>query len=267
MRYRRCLITRYNVESHAALKAGIDPFSPGWMEHRDRLFRRYCLPSVQSQTERGFDWFVMFHPATPRGFIEVIEGVGIAVFARTTNEALGIIQRDHNDANIIVSTRLDNDDAIAPDFMQHVRATIDDALQNGFGSGQDFLVSYRNGIVAHAPSGRWRAHSQPSAPFLTLVEHLPPGQSWLSVLGLNHNEAPKLFPMISLDNEDPMWALMIHERNISNHTLWNASTTAHGKLRSFPQQFPEYRRANAPLVMFERTRMRIERWLGKAWCR
>jgi hypothetical protein len=250
MRYQQLLLTRYNVESEAAAQAGIDPFSSGWIEHRDLLFRRYCVASVRNQTYREFEWFVMFHPETPREYFDFLDGIGIVIFARTTKEAVGIIQRKYIRSDTVVSSRMDNDDAIAPDFMRQVQMTVDGALQSGFGGGQDFLVSFRNGIVAHAPSGRWRPHSQPSAPFLTLVEHLPIGPSWLSPLGVGHDEAPNLFPMISLDNKDPLWAFIVHERNISNHDLWLPSTITQETLRSFPQRFPRYRRGNALHVAF-----------------
>jgi hypothetical protein len=242
MPYQQFLVTRYNVEFEAAAEAGVDPFSSGWLQHRDKLFQRYCVPSVRNQVHRDFDWFVMFHPDTPRQYLDAIDGIGIAILARTTREATEIIQRDYIQSETVIASRIDNDDAIAPDFMHRVRATVDAALNSGFADGQDFAVSFCNGIVVHAPSQKWRPRSAISPPFLTLVEHLPAGKSWRSPLGVSHVEVPELFPMMSLNNKAPMWAFIVHERNISNQVLWESATRDDLKLRSFPRRFPSYKR-------------------------
>jgi Putative rhamnosyl transferase len=244
-RYQQLLITRYNVVFEAAVQAGVDPFSPDWMQHRDMLFRRYCIASVRHQTHQDFDWFILFHPETPREYFDFLGGIGIAIFARTTEEAIMTIQNEYIRSDIVVASRIDNDDAIAPEFMRRVRDTFDAAVRTGFSDGQDFLISFRNGIVAHVPSQRWRPRSAISAPFLTLVEHLPTGKNWRSPLGMSHNEAPNLFPMMSMDNKTPMWACIVHEQNISNQDLWESSSKADRNLRSFPRRFPRYRRWRA----------------------
>jgi hypothetical protein len=264
MRFQQILITRYNVESSAAAEAGIDPFLAGWIAHRDLLFRRYCAASVRNQTHRDFDWFIMFHPETPRKYFDFLEGTGIPIFARTHREGIGIIQRKHIRSDTIVASRMDNDDAIASHFMHRVKMIVEGALQDGFGGGRPFLVSFRNGIVAHSPSGAWRSRSQPSAPFVTLVEHLAAGESWISPLAMDHNDAPNMFPMISVDNKEPAWALVVHDRNISNHVLWEPSAISEGKLRSFPQSFPSYRSNAATPIFFPRVAsrrgLRVVRW-------
>jgi len=240
MRFQQILMTRYNMELSAAAEAGIDPFSSDWMAHRDLLFRRYCAASVHNQTYRDFDWFILFHPDTPRRYFDFLDGFAIPILARTTGEGIGIIQREHIRSDMVVASRMDNDDAIAAHFMQQVKVTVDGALRDGFGGGQPFLVSFRNGIVAHSPSGRWCSRSQRSAPFLTLVEHLAAGESWMSPLGIDHNDAPNMFPMISVNNKESAWALVVHERNISNRALWGPATIAQGKLQAFPRSFPRH---------------------------
>jgi hypothetical protein len=264
MQFQQILITRYNVEFSAAAEAGIDPFSADWIVHRDLLFRRYCAASVRNQTHRNFDWFIMFHPDTPRKYFDFLEGTGIPIFARTTGEGIGIIRRKHIRSDTIVASRMDNDDAIAADFMHRVKTTVEGALRDGFGGGRPFLVSFRNGIVAHSPSGTWRSRSQPSAPFLTLVEHLAAGATWTAPLGVDHNDARNMFPMISVDNKEPAWALVVHDRNISNRVLWGPLTISEGKLRSFPRSFPSYRNGAATPMFLARFVVqqgrRIVRW-------
>ncbi|HEY4404405.1 MAG TPA: glycosyltransferase [Xanthobacteraceae bacterium] len=264
MRFQQILITRYNVALSAAAAAAIDPFSSDWMAHRDLLFRRYCVASVCNQTHREFDWFVLFHPDTPRGYLDFIDGVAVPIPARTTGEGIGIIQREHIRSDTVVASRMDNDDAIAAHFMRQVKVTVDGALRDGFGGGRPFLVSFRNGIVAHSPSGRWRSHSHPSAPFLTLVEPLTAAESWISPLGIDHNDALDMFPVISVDNKEPAWAMVVHERNLNNRSLWGPSTIAHGKLPTFPRLFPRHPdgavlAASAVRAMAQQGR-RVARW-------
>lgn len=70
--------------------------------------------------------------------------------------------------------------------------------------------------------------------------------------------------MICIDNKEPAWALVVHERNISNRVLWGPATISHGKLRSFPRSFPRHADAavmSASIVLaIARQGCRILRW-------
>jgi hypothetical protein len=182
----------------------------------------------------------MFHPEAPKKYYDFLGRMGTPAFCRTTSEAVEVIQRRHIRPDTVVTSRINNDDAIAPEFMGKVRQTLERALRIRFADGRDLAISFRDGIVAHAHTQTWTTRSQASPPFLTLVEHLAAGDTWLSPLRVDHNEVPKLCPVISLDNPKPLWVFVVHERNIHNHALWPPSTRAEGKLGSFPRRFPRH---------------------------
>lgn len=235
------LITRYNVEADYAREASIDPLAPEWMAHRDTLFRRYCLASVQHQLHRDFEWFVIFHPQTAPVYFEFLPPAATPILARTTTDGLAIIRRDYIKSEIVVTTRIDNDDAVAADFMWRSRVAVEKALQGEFADGRDFIVSLTNGIVAHGPKGQWFRRSEPSPPFITMVENLTGDRPWISPLGINHMKARELYPMVTIDNGEPAWARIVHERNVNNQNLWHPGVGIHGALADdFPRTFPRY---------------------------
>lgn len=137
------ILTRFNLPS-----AGVQTIireREGWLRERVELFERYCVPSVKAQTTRNFSWIVYYDPASPawlRDQISVHANVGtfIPVFreSASTDEILRDIRRvSESNANDLLTTNLDNDDAIAVNFIAQVQAaqttasTVAIYLENG----------------------------------------------------------------------------------------------------------------------------------------
>src|SRR5262249_40599105 len=149
------LLTRFNVawRGFASPRFGATPgLSREWLEDRFALFARFCAPSVAAQTEADFEWIIFCDPRTEpedvrriRAFdprIRVVyypppkvvaSGAGAGAPAEaapilTTTEVAPLARPG---AGVVVSTRLDNDDALHRHALRRVRSFVDRFLETG----------------------------------------------------------------------------------------------------------------------------------------
>jgi Putative rhamnosyl transferase len=197
------VLTRFNV------RWLIGPHDTDWLAHRFDLFDRYCYPSVQGQTDQDFRWLVFFDEETPEPFRSRIDRyaewpVFTPVFiGRPSSEIYdGAIAAHAGTADQLVTTRLDNDDAIARDFVARVRSAVRPGVRE--------FLNLPAGYVWHR--GRLYRHQHRANAFITLAERT---EGFRSVWANQHEEAPKIAPVRQVD-ERPAWLQVIHDRNISN---------------------------------------------------
>lgn len=103
-----------------------------WLDHRFSLFEKYCLPSVRNQTCQAFIWIVLFDSKTPEMYKKRIDEYKktcpqmISVFVEPQNGRYfaEIFRREivkRLDAKRVVSTYLDNDDALHMGFVEELQ--------------------------------------------------------------------------------------------------------------------------------------------------
>ncbi|HET6953716.1 MAG TPA: glycosyltransferase [Acidimicrobiales bacterium] len=197
------VLTRFNV------RWIIGPHDTDWLAHRFDLFDRYCFPSVHGQTSHDFRWLVFFDEDTPEPFRSRIADyarwpVFTPVFiGRPSSEVYdGAIAAHLDGADHLITTRLDNDDAIGRDFVARVRT----AARPG---PREFL-NLPVGYVWH--KGRLYRHEHPSNAFISLAE---PAAGFRSVWGNQHEDAARIAPVRQVSG-GPSWLQVIHEHNVSN---------------------------------------------------
>lgn len=125
--FRHVLLTRFNVTVDGTRPLPDDR----WMHERFVLFERHCLPSVLSQTCQDFRWLVFFdagteprwrrraeHLAAQTGrFLPVyLDGAFAAARAAEAITSQGLGDRPY-----LMTSRLDNDDALAPHYVESVQ--------------------------------------------------------------------------------------------------------------------------------------------------
>src|ERR1700690_3774378 len=122
------LLTRFNCP------VGYGPLGQGtsceWLHHRFCLFESFCLPSVKDQDNDTFIWMILIDEKTDScwlvrlksGLAGIMPRVMLIPVARYSNVHIlrHIKERVTSDSEIIVSTRLDNDDAIPRSYMSTV---------------------------------------------------------------------------------------------------------------------------------------------------
>lgn len=202
--FEHIILTRFNLQWIAD-----EPPNIGWLRHRFQLFDRFCYPSVYGQTNQNFKWLVFFDEHTPSEFRERIEvyakwenfiPVYLARFdLRLVRERLTAFL---GDSSHLITTRLDNDDAICKDFI--------DTVQINF-QHQDFeFINFTCGYV-------WNKHNvylslQKSNPFISLIES---AHEYRTVWCENHVTLSSLGNIKQLETE-PAWLQVIHSWNVCN---------------------------------------------------
>jgi hypothetical protein len=206
------LLTRYNIEFHWKYPDGKTGLDPAYLNPRGELFRRFCVPSVQSQTSKDFEWLVLFHPDTPPVHYEFLKGTATVILARNLRKASEIIARDHLCAGPILSTRMDNDDCIAPDFISATRETADREMERPSFWRRDFVVTPQRGAVASLTERVWRPQFRKSPSYISLLWTPRSGKPWRSPLHVHHGN--HRYRLVKVDHEGPLWLSMIHGQNL-----------------------------------------------------
>lgn len=211
MPFRHVLMTRFNLATPG--KESDIRNRPGWLAERFELFERICLPSVAAQTCTAFDWIIYFDEGTPEPFRERIAAcqrvfpfhayfTGLfpgSGWPRSVREVLGV------ETGLLLSTRLDNDDALAADFVERLHAAV---AERGAPPGS---WNFTNGFVVG--SARAYALAHPANPFFSWLE--PVGPDMRTAPSIMHLDIADHGPVFQIGGPGA-WAQMVHGGNVSN---------------------------------------------------
>lgn len=205
----QALLTRFNVQLTTGSDVGV---SNAWLEPRIELFASVCAPSVAAQSGGACPWFVVVDARTPVPALDRIQRACAGTDARVLplagvysdlllREALaGHLSRARPH---LVTSRLDNDDALAADYL-------DTVLEQARPVEQEVLVATRGYQLA---GSRAYAVTDPCSPFLTMVERTRPQP--VTVFCAPHHEVHRAFATRPLTG-GRLWVQSIHGDNIAN---------------------------------------------------
>jgi hypothetical protein len=204
------LLTRFNVRVRA--KWSHASADPAWLLNRFDLFEQFCLPSVRSQTAPDFRWLIYFDAMTseehldrartaladlPQARIVLIDAFDRELWLPPIHESIPL------GASRVITTRLDNDDALHPHFLSAVQAA---ALR----SEMPCFLNLSKGYTLR--DGHLHLVHDRSNAFLSLVEHTAaPETVWVKP----HTEASTFAPVQQV-SAPPAWLQVIHGENVSN---------------------------------------------------
>ncbi|MDN5805501.1 MAG: putative rhamnosyl transferase [Microlunatus sp.] len=202
------LLTRFNLPSRGA--ESLIRAQDGWLRDRVALFERHTVPSVREQTVIDVRWIVYLDPESPTWladrlrphvengtfvplYRESVEWSDVVIDARQLTGARG---------NVLVTTNLDNDDALAIDFVERVqqqaRAGWHGAIYLGTG-----LIQYGDRVyLRQDPDNAFCSVAEPWAGALTAW------RDWHVLLGTH-------MPTTTISGA-PAWLQVVHGRNVSN---------------------------------------------------
>lgn len=203
------VITRFNIASPGREVAIRN--TPGWLGRRFDLFEAYCLPSMAAQLPGHFKWLIYFDEKTPDTFRARIEQarkqvafepifVGPSRMSRVVSDVKARLETNQGR---LVTTRLDNDDAVSRDFLERIRGEAK-ALPDRT------IINFREGIALN--NGRLFAAADPSNPFASLVERAADAET---IWAVSHTELGTRFPIRQIITE-PCWLQVVHGENVSN---------------------------------------------------
>jgi hypothetical protein len=208
-RLEHILLTRFNVYYE---DRGLP--SDEWLRERLNLFQQYTLPSVRSQTVPPDKWLILSHEASPQWFKDEIARLLIDVPISSViwmNEpwdetlvAAMVGEWVPSDAAQLLTTLLDNDDAVARDFIAIIRA-------NCHGQAWEFLNLIKGAQFA---GGKMYHRSDPANPFISLLETLSDGPPRTAFIDW-HNRLGRHGPVRQI-YAHPTWVQIVHGGNMQN---------------------------------------------------
>jgi Putative rhamnosyl transferase len=252
------LLTNFNVRLGWRKDArGAPVLTEEWMEHRWPLFETFCLPSVRGQSLQRFQWLVRLDASTAdhhrqrfqwliAGMPNVIPLWGGESFRTAIDRLLD------PPTELVLTTRLDNDDALHRDALARVQGSVSDFVPE--------FLNFPNGYRFVRADGQLYGVRHASNPFLSLVERVSRGPATralrrslpapvldrldrvdgsrrlqaiggpvhevvrtalravlgtplLTVRCIDHNRATDVAPVRQLGGE-PAWVQVSHERNL-----------------------------------------------------
>ena len=206
--FRHVVLTRFNTRR----PGHTDRPGEAWLQDRWRLFEEFCIRSIARQTVKEFDWLVFFDSDTPQSWRSRVDATAATAGFRPvflaepftgTAAAAAIAAAGLDDAPFLITSRLDNDDAIAPDFIGTV--------QRAF---RPHRLQFINLPFGYQLAGR-QIYLRPylASSFASLVEQVDAGPV-RTVHFVDHH----LIGRHSVRQiwSPPAWLQVVHDRNLAN---------------------------------------------------
>ncbi|MDO9640866.1 MAG: glycosyltransferase [Pseudotabrizicola sp.] len=227
------IMTRFNLATpgkEAAIRT-----QAGWLEGRFHLFETYCLPSIAAQRNTAFDWIIYFDIDTPDIFKRHITALQ-KVFPfhayytplfRSEGWNRSLRETYPLQEKLLLTTRLDNDDALPVDFTDRLQAAV---RANQFRPG---AYNFRNGLIRQGDA--LYAIDHPKNAFFSRLE--PVEGALCPAPAIQHMQLDTYGPIHQIDGA-PGWLQIVHETNVSNKVRGNR-VAPDPYLHLFPPQVME----------------------------
>jgi hypothetical protein len=211
--FNHVLITRFNIDiAYATPGRGIED---AWLRDRIQVFDRLTAPSVRAQTQPLDAWLVFLNAKSPEWFRTAMEArseftpVWIDGPLLDGRIAAELSSLGFADKEFLITSRVDNDDALSRDFVRTVQKQFarQDRLFIEFPRG----IEYANGDYFHKT---WRSN-----PFLSLIERTEGGID--TVICRPHPEVRRAEPTLTLWDRN-MWLQNSHPFSATSQTVRNA---------------------------------------------
>jgi hypothetical protein len=198
------LLTRFNTRhEHRA--------SDEWLLHRIVYFERMCRHSVVNQSTTNFRWLIYFDAERDDWFQKEVDRLSEGVFEPVwidgplTPEKAALPVQERTTADWVITTRVDNDDALARDFIESVQAQFNQ---------QDYeFINFQSGLQM-SDDGELYHRADPSGPFISLIERRT-DKPLRGVYVGRHDRISDYGPIRQVVAH-PMWLQMVHGLNLGN---------------------------------------------------
>lgn len=234
------LVTRFNLRfpNLGKDKFGKDTLAASWMQHRLNIFRHVCAPSVAAQTVQDFDWLVLIDPKTSPDVRKHLDDSARKVKNFFLVESAPYpdwreIFKYYIDGNRpLIQTRMDNDDAIAPEFISSIQK-LSTAMEHVGSMDEYCVIDFSHGVEFDGEN--FFLLEQRGSNFSSIFIKNPKASSVESIYDWHHREIIEKFTSIIIRTRDdrPMWCQSIHDRNAKNVLQAGASFDADKARRRF----------------------------------
>ena len=215
------LLTRFNLLLWNKDKEGNKVRSREWLEHRFRLFEKYCLPSIANQTCQDFEWIILFDSTTPEKFkIKIVEYQKecpqlVPVYVDPPKGRLfADIFREEVAKRVtterVITSYLDNDDALNVGFVEDLQQRMQSLPDGTF-------IFYTNGYQFFTDHKYLMKIRYARNHFVSVVEEGNP-TTLKTIYGYgSHYYIDNIKDArIEYVKQRPMWCEVIHKKNMGN---------------------------------------------------
>lgn len=221
MNLQHFILTRFNLLLWNKDKEGHKVRTVKWLEHRFSLFEQYCFPSVKEQTSKNFTWIVLFDNTTPEKFKTKIAQYKkgcpqfVPVYVEPKNGCFfaeifraEVVKR--LTADRVLTTYLDNDDAINVQFVEDLQQRVSSLSDGTF-------VYYSDGYQFYKDKKYLMRIRYKRNHFASVVERGEPSAvktiyGYGSHYYINQIEGVRIEYVL----DKPLWCEVIHEKNMGN---------------------------------------------------
>lgn len=236
------LLTRFNLKFWSKVKSGMNARSEEWLSKRFLLFETFCVPSVARQTHPSFAWFCLFAEDTPPRYLRRIREIKKScpqLYPLLLTDAEGHeharcltawIDRIRNDHQPLYTLRIDNDDAIARDFIERAirqkEVQTDTRVVYWFDGGIQYYPHRQVAFSYKAPHNHY--------PFLINTD---PQNEEPNILAFSHRgNLPAGYTERVLSTQE-MWMEVVHEDNVMNEVALTLCQQPYTSNERFRQRF------------------------------
>lgn len=209
-------LTKFNVRAFPELRPGCEP---DWLEKRFQLFDQFCFPSMQKQSNQNFKWLVFFDVDTPETFKQKIANYAkqwhnfVPVYldcplpyGQFPDEVRAVVrQYIPSDCEYLITTWLDNDDAIHRDYVQ--------MIQDNFACQESETLNFIFGY--QLCNGKLYFDFEFANHFISLIERYDP-TSFNTCLCRPHKEIYEVCRSAQKILCKPVWIEVVHGSNYMN---------------------------------------------------
>jgi len=241
------LLTRFNVYNEEYFSVDGRNFE-NWCADRVQKFKTVCLPSVIQAHERAdFRWIILFDQESPQVVTELImelmqQAWIYPIFVpRNTNisfaalplikAAVHAITRD--DTDYIITTRLDNDDAIHSRYMEAVLWNARKIIKQP-DIQYPHVLDFEVGTSFDSKEVRVFTMSKISM-FLNLIEKRADGV--LSAFAKSHSTINDHYQTTRIRTNEPLWMMHCHSNNWLNKHKISGQLVQEDKLATLYHNF------------------------------
>jgi hypothetical protein len=255
-RFDHFLVTRFNLKvAYACPETRLDP---AWLEHRFELFDSFCYPSVIGQSVHNFKWLVFFDADTPDRFKAKVaeysqwknfvpEYIMADIEEYNDHMCRAVLSHSSDAAQFIVTTRLDNDDALGICFVETLHEILADKHDD-----EPECINFACGNVFDRLNCRLYLANTRSNQVISLIEK---PYNLKTVYCVAHPDLCTVAPVREVMTV-PLWLQVIHEKNAAT-SLYGVRVPVKG-LTAFQISRTFSYRSDSLSCLIERGRLRTQ---------
>ena len=220
------ILTRFNLPLWTRDKKNQHTRTEEWLKERFDLFERFCLPSVMNQCCGNFQWIVLFDEKTPLPYMKRVEEykrqcsqlMPCLVSADEARYFVRVFRREiqarvPDGTERLITTYLDNDDALRSDYIEKVQRIASRAADHTF-------ISFKYGLQYYTRFNIATRVDYRNNHFLSLVEPYGALLQIRTVMGYGSHAFVERYAgthFLLIDTPDePAWVEVVHDKNMDN---------------------------------------------------